>query len=372
MRILVLGATGYVGSRVVPALLDAGHEVVAASSSVPDPDRFAWGRDVEWVKCDVTDEMAVRAAVQQVDGICYLVHSLNVRGFADRDRAGADVVRDAVLDSDVRRIVYLSGLVPDASPDELSRHICSRLEVEQVLAEAASERCSVLSLRAGVVIGAGSTSFEVIRQLSTLLLVQPVPSWLENRVQPIAVSDVLRAMVEAFADDHLAGAVDIGGPNVLPYSRLLAECARASGLLRVRVPTLPLPPPLVSLGAAAMCAAPFWTVHALIESLRHEMVCRPGETWVPKDGEPLLGVREAMTRSLGRAGSTPEAPLASDPDWTRMRAPVLDELRAPASVRAGTSLALKRVRALVGAGALTGLYRAASNAAVERSRRAQA
>ena len=171
-------------------------------------------------------------------------------------------MRDAVRDSDVRRVVYLSGLVPERRADELSRHISSRLEVEQVLAEAASERCSVLSLRAGVVIGAGSTSFEVIRQLATLLLVQPVPSWLENRVQPIAVSDVLRAMVEAFADDHLTGAVDIGGPNVLPYSRLLAECSRAAGLLRVRVPTLPVPPPLVSLGTAAICAAPFWTVHA--------------------------------------------------------------------------------------------------------------
>ncbi|WP_051276623.1 NAD-dependent epimerase/dehydratase family protein [Marmoricola sp. URHB0036] len=346
MRILVLGATGYVGSRVVPALLDAGHEVVAASSSSPDPDRFAWGHEVEWRRCDVTDALAVRAAVSGVDGVCYLVHSLNVRGFADRDRIGAEAVRDAVLDGDVRRVVYLSGLVPDAPVDELSAHISSRLEVEQVLEEAASERCSVLSLRAGVVVGAGSTSFEVIRQLATLLLVQPVPSWLENRVQPIAVSDVLRAMVEAFADDHLTGAVDIGGPNVLPYSRLLAECARAAGLLRVRIPTLPVPTPLVSLGTAAMVAAPFWTVNALIESLRHEMVCRPGETWVPKDGQPLLGVREAMARSFGAPGSGPEAPLPSDPDWTRMRAPILDELHAPATVRAGASLALRRVRAL--------------------------
>jgi hypothetical protein len=112
------------------------------------------------------------------------------------------------------------------------------------------------------------------------------------------------------------------------------------------VPTLPVPAPLVSLGTAAMVAAPFWTVHALIESLRHEMVCRPGETWVPKDGQPLLGVREAMVRSLGEPGTGPEAPLASDPEWTRMRAPVLDELHAPATVRAGASLALKRVRAL--------------------------
>src|SRR4051812_31147818 len=348
MRILVLGASGYVGSRVVPALLEAGHEVVAASSSTPDPDRFGWGHEVPWVRCDVTDPEAVRSALSDVDGICYLVHSLNVRGFVDRDRVGAQVVRDAVRDSGVRRVVYLSGLVPDVPSDELSAHISSRLEVEQVLSEAESDRCSVVALRAGVVIGAGSTSFEVIRQLSTLLLVQPVPSWLENRVQPIAISDVLRAMCESFADDHLTGAVDIGGPNVLPYSRLLAECARAAGLLRVRVPTLPVPAPLVSLGAAALVAAPFWTVNALIESLRHEMVCRPGETWVPKDGLPLLGVREAMARSFGEPGSGPEAPQPSDPDWTRMRAPVLDELHAPATVRAGASLALRRVRALRG------------------------
>ena len=347
MQILVLGATGYVGSRVVPALLEAGHQVVAASSSVPAPKRFAWGDCVDWVRCDVTDEEAVRLALTDVDAVLYLVHSLSSRLFEERDRRGAEVVRDAVAQSGVRRIVYLSGLVPDVPAEDLSRHIASRLEVEQVLGEAQSAERTVLSLRAGVVLGAGSTSFEVIRQLATLLLVQPVPSWLEHEVQPVAVSDVLRAMVEAFADDRLTGAVDIGGPDVLPYSRLLAECSRAAGLLRIRVPTVPVPAPLVSLGAAAMSAAPFWTVASLIESLRHDMVCREGHTWVPQDGLPLLGVREAMGLALGPAGSTPEAALPSDPDWTRMRAPVLDELRAPATVRAGASLALRRVRALL-------------------------
>ncbi|MCW2762361.1 MAG: hypothetical protein JWR85_2562, partial [Marmoricola sp.] len=343
MKILVLGATGYVGSRLVPALLEAGHGIVAASSSAPAPKRFPWGDQVDWVRCDVTDEDAVRLALTDVDAVCYLVHSLDSRTFEDRDRHGAEVVRDVVADSGVRRIVYLSGLVPDVPAAELSRHISSRLEVERVLSEAQTSERTVLSLRAGVVLGAGSTSFEVIRQLATLLLVQPVPSWLEHRVQPIAVSDVLRAMVEAFSDDRLTGAVDIGGPNVLPYSRLLAESSRAAGLLRVRVPTVPVPAPLVGLGTAALSAAPFWTVTALIASLRHDMVCRPGHTWLPQDGLPLLGVRESMDLALGPEGSSPEAGLPSDPDWTRMRAPILDELHAPATMRAGASLALRRV-----------------------------
>jgi uncharacterized protein YbjT (DUF2867 family) len=346
VRILVLGATGYVGSRVVPALLDAGHEVVAASSSPPAPRRFTWGEQVRWVQCDVTDEAAVRRALTDVDGICYLVHSLSSRTFEDRDRRGAETVRDVVASSAVRRIVYLSGLVPDVPAGDLSPHIASRLEVETVLEQSATAERSVLSLRAGVVLGAGSTSFEVIRQLATLLLVQPVPTWLQHQVQPIAVSDVLRAMVEAFADDRLTGILDIGGPDVLPYARLLKECSRASGLLRVRVPAMLVPAPLVGLGTAALSAAPFWTVTALIASLRHDMVCRPGHTWEPDDGQPLLGVGEAMERALEPDGTTPEAGLPSDPDWTRMRAPVLDELHAPASVRAGASLALRRLQAL--------------------------
>lgn len=348
MRILVLGASGYVGSRVVPGLLQAGHQVVAASSSEPRPARFAWGDEVDWVRCDVVDEEAVAAAMAGVDAVLYLVHSLDSRGFEALDRRGAAVVRDAVGVAGVRRVVYLSGLVPQVPFEELSRHIRSRLEVEEILAEADSPTCSVLSLRAGVVLGAGSTSYEVIRQLATLLLVQPVPSWLEHKVQPVAISDVVRAMVEAFADERMTGSVDLGGPNVLPYSRLLAESARAAGLLRVRVPTLPVPSPLVSLGAAALSAAPFWTVTALIESLRHDMVCRREHTWVPQDGRPLIGVRMAMAMALAPAGSSPEAPLPSDPAWTRMRAPVLDELRAPATVRAGASLALRRVLGVLG------------------------
>lgn len=339
MQVLVLGATGYVGSRLVPLLLAEGHDVVAGSSAPPAPDRYCWGSRVSWQRCDVTDAAAVRRAVAAVDAVVYLVHSLQDRRFAVRDRLGAEHVRDAVDGAGVHRLVYLSGLVPEL-PDghRHSPHIGSRLEVERILAQA---RCDVLTLRAGVIIGAGSTSYEVIRHLASLLLVQPVPTWLDSLVQPVAVSDVLLALVAALADDAPTGDVDLGGPDVLGYPELLAAYGRAAGLVRLQVPALVAPMALSGLVTAALVGAPFWTVTALIESLRHSMVGRPERLWAPPDGVVLLGVEEALARAVAGAGD--EGPLPSDAPWTRMRAPVLDEVRAPTVLRAGASLALRRL-----------------------------
>ena len=340
MRILVLGATGYVGSRLIPALLDEGHAVVAASSSEPVPDRFEWGSDVDLMQCDVTSATQVAAALVDVDAVCYLVHSMSARGFAGKDLMGAQVVRRGVDDAGVSRLVYLSGLVPDVPRDELSAHITSRLEVEEELLGA---KGSTVALRAGVIIGAGSTSFEVIRQLGSLLVVQPIPRWLRSRVQPIAVTDAVRALVEALSPDSgLTGSVDIGGPDVLRYPRLLAAYSRAARLLRVRVPVFLAPTMGVAAGTAGLVQAPFWTVTALVESLRHDMVCRPSATWVPASGGDLMSVNEAMQRAVSGIGL--EGPLPSDPDWTRQQTPVLDALPLPRSVRAGASLAWHRLR----------------------------
>ena len=218
--VLVLGATGYVGSRLVPALLAAGHEVVASSSRVPDPAAYEWGHAVEWRRCDATDPGQVARALEGVDALCYLVHSLDGPQFADRDRVAARTTAEAVAASDVRRVVYLSGLVPDPSGRPLSDHLASRHEVEGLLATSGR---STLALRAGVVIGAGSTSFEIVRQLATLLVVQPVPLWMHRQVQPVAVSDMVRALVEAVADEEPTGSLDVGGPDVLSYPALLAH-----------------------------------------------------------------------------------------------------------------------------------------------------
>lgn len=344
MRILVLGATGYVGTRLVPHLLEHGHEVVAASSSQPRPDHFGWDDRVRAIRCDVTDASAVEAALADVDAVVYLVHSLDRTDFGDRDRVGAETVAAAVAASGVQRLVYLSGLVPDVPEDELSAHIASRLEVERILLGATD---GAVALRAGVVLGAGSTSFEIIRQVATLFLVQPVPTWMHSSVQPVAISDVLRAVGEALADDGPRGAVDLGGPDVVAYPDLMRTCGREAGLTRVRVPAPVAPSALVGLATALATTAPFHTVTALIESLRHDMVCRPAATWVPRAGGPLLGVEEAVGRALTPRYAGPEGSLPSDPGWTRPL-PALDVVPLPAVGKAAARLALHRLRTLLG------------------------
>ena len=265
---------------------------------------------------DATDRGAVLRATEGVDAVCYLVHGLATRGFRRRDALAARAVRDAVSSNGVGRVVYLSGLVPDVPREELSPHILSRLEVEEILLESTA---ATLSLRAGVVIGAGSTSFEIIRQTSSTLLVQPVPSWMHSRVQPIGIADVVRALADSLEGDA-TGAVDIGGPDVVTYPELLAMYADVAGLQRLQVPVPGAPVRAVALGAGLVSAAPYWTAAALVHSLRHDMVCRPGQPDpAAVDLTDALPLREAMEQAVladGRGGRA-AGRERSDPAWVR-------------------------------------------------------
>jgi hypothetical protein len=203
-----------------------------------------------------------------------------------------------------------------------------------------------------VIIGAGSTSFEIIRQSASTLLVQPVPVWMRSRVQPIAIADVVRVLADSLEGDA-TGTVDIGGPDVVTYPELLDMYAEMAGLPRLQVPVL-TPVPLVSLTAGLVSAAPYWTAAALVRSLAHDMVCRPGQPDPAKvDLTDALPLREAMEQAVlaDGPGGRVSGREPSDPAWVRASwvERSLAATRLPGTTLLGSALhvAEHRVRGLL-------------------------
>jgi uncharacterized protein YbjT (DUF2867 family) len=330
MRVAVVGASGYVGSRLVPELLRRGHDVVATHHRSPAT-AYPWSADVAWRRVDVHDEDRVVEALEGVDAICYLVHGLDSDDFMQRDRQAADNVAYATGVVGAGRLVYFSGIVPDLPDGELSDHLLSRLEVEEILATA---DCPVLTLRASMVVGAGSTSFEVMRQMSTRLgVVQTVPAWMGSSViQPVAVADAVWFLAEAVERPDVTGHLDVVGPDRLSYVSLLRTYAARARLLRVQVPVWLAPVEAVARVAGALVDVPSSTVESLIPSLGHDMVAeRDAADVLGEPPEGRLGVSDAVSRSLAttRAGDgapdgaavdgDPQAPSAGDPSWAQHR-----------------------------------------------------
>ena len=332
---LVSGATGYIGGRLVPELLDAGFRVRCMAR---DPDRLRdhpWAGRVETVKADVTRPATLPAALDGVDVAFYLIHSLNTGpGFEQTEQRSARAFAYAAKDAGVSRIVYLGGMVPEsARVEELSPHLRSRLGVGRILRESG---VPTVELRAAVVIGSGSASFEMLRHLTERLPVMVTPKWVGTRIQPIAVRDVLRYLVGAAAAP--AGAVgagrvaDIGGPDVLTYREMMQRYAKVAGLRPRVILSVPvLTPTLSSLWVGAVTPVPASIARPLVESLRHEVVCRDHTvaTLVPDPPQGLVGfdaaVRLARARvkeanvatrwtSAGVPG-VPSDPLPTDPEW---------------------------------------------------------
>lgn len=276
MRCAVIGSTGYLGTRLVPRLLARGDEVAVLVRSPQKLALTTWADAVDVVPGSLEEPEAVAHLVTGADVVVHLAHALEQSDFPARDRAAAHTVAEAATAAGVTRLVYLGGLRPAGTA--VSRHLASRAEVADVFL---ASPVPTAALEVGIVVGSGSASFEMIRYLAERVPVLPGIPWLAHRTQPIAVDDVLHALVAATVlPPEVDRRFEVGGPDVLTYLDLVQRYARIAGLpQRVAVPVpLPVPPGGPTVAALAMellSPLPRRLVEPLIESLRHELVCDP-------------------------------------------------------------------------------------------------
>jgi uncharacterized protein YbjT (DUF2867 family) len=265
MRIVVAGASGFVGRRLCPALEQAGHDVVAMTRN-PDGYRGA-GRPV---RADVHDAASLDDALAGADAAYYLVHSLDDPDFRRADAEAARTFAKAAGAAGLRRIVYLGGLGDDA--DDLSAHLRSRREVERILGEGG---VPVITLRAGIIVGHGGISWEMTRQLVEHLPAMITPRWVRTRTQPIGIADVVRYLVGILeAPVEGSRSFDVGGPEVLEYVQMLRRVAAIEGRTLLVVPVPLLTPRLSSRWLSLVTDVDVQTGRSLVDSMSNEVVVR--------------------------------------------------------------------------------------------------
>jgi uncharacterized protein YbjT (DUF2867 family) len=262
MQVAVSGATGFVGSALAGALADAGHEVTALTRR---PEQYHGVGDP--VGFDISDPLTLRPALEGQDVVYYLVHSLAKVDFSGEDRLGAEAFASAATDAGLAQVIYLGGLGDSA--DDLSEHLRSRREVESILLAGAP----TTALRAGLVIGDGGISWEILRQLVERLPVMITPRWVQTRTQPISLGDALDALVGVLGRDEAVGETyEIGGPDVLTYRSMMETAARVMGRRRLIVPVPLLSPRLSSHWLRLITDVDLQTARALIDSMTNEVV----------------------------------------------------------------------------------------------------
>jgi uncharacterized protein YbjT (DUF2867 family) len=321
--VLVTGASGYVGGRLVSELLAHGHTLRCVVRAPRKLDPAPWRRRVDVVQADVAGDL--REAMEGIDVAVYLVHTVGEgRDWVARERAVAENFRRAAERAGVRRIVYLGELGDDKT--ELSDYLHSRHEVGSVLAAGPVD---TVELRAAVVIGSGSASFEMLRYLTEVLPVMITPKWVKTLCQPISIRDVLNYLVAVIeAPGALTGVLEIGGPDVVSYAELMAAYAQEAGLPDRRLITVPvLTPRLSSLWVGLVTPVPAQIARPLVGSLINSVTVSDhrAETMFPFERVPL---KEAIHNAIGRtaigdvptkfddAASQVWQSSATDPTWT--------------------------------------------------------
>ncbi|GAY14308.1 DUF2867 domain-containing protein [Mycobacterium sp. shizuoka-1] len=323
-RCLVTGATGYIGGRLVPRLLDEGHVVRALARNPAKLAGVPWRDRIEVAAGDLSDADSLTDAFADVNVVYYLVHSMGASAdFAADERRAAQNVVTAARAAGVRRIVYLSGLHPEGV--ELSTHLASRTTVGEILIASGIE---TIVLQAGVVVGSGSASFEMIRHLTDRLPVMTTPKWVHNKIQPIAIRDVLHYLAAAAtAAVPMSRTWDVGGPDVLEYGDMMQIYAEVAGLTHRRMLVLPvLTPRIAALWVGLVTPIPSGLARPLVESLHCDAVMdnHDIDSIIAPPPGGLTPYRRAVVLALdcvtrGEVETTWDAGTAAqlpgDPDW---------------------------------------------------------
>lgn len=280
MRILLTGANGYIGSRLLIVLAEAGHEVIALVRSkkrLKIPSYIAM--QVTPLKGDLLRPITLP---EKIDAAYYLLHSMGTssEGFSKDEALCAQNLSAALQKTSCKQIIYLSGLAPE---EPLSEHMASRHHVEKILSDS---NIPTTILRAGIIIGSGSASFEIIRDLVEKLPAMIAPRWVENKCQPIAIADVLFYLKEVLANPKcLDKRLEIGGPEQLTYREMLQRFAKIRGLTRVIIPVPVLTPRLSSYWLLFITSTSFPLAQALVNSLKTDAICQDNtiQTLIPHE-----------------------------------------------------------------------------------------
>ncbi len=285
MNILLTGVTGYIGKRLLPVLVGNGHHVICC---VRDRSRLNLGSElaskVSMVEADLLDPDSLSAIPEDIDGAYYLVHSMSSHSgdFEEMERRSAGHFRDRMNRTRVRNVIYLSGIINDRN---LSKHLASRKQVEDILG---SGQYALTTLRAGIIIGSGSASFEIVRDLVEKLPVMIAPKWLKTRSQPIAIRDVISFLERSMDDERTWNrSFDIGGPDVLTYREMLMLYAEVRGLRRVILTVPVLTPKLSSYWLYFVTSTTYSLAVKLVDSMKVDVTCRDNDLAQMLDISPI-------------------------------------------------------------------------------------
>ncbi len=284
MKILLTGASGYIGKRLLPLLVNSGHDIICC---VRDMNRFSppasLKSKISIIQIDLLDKESLKKIPHDIDGAFYLVHSMSAPSdYEDLEQQSAENFRIAINKTNVKHVVYLSGIVNES---ELSKHLASRKNVEIELGKG---NFPLSTLRAGIIVGSGSASFEIMRDLVEKLPLMVTPKWLNTKCQPIGISDVLTLLSKTILNPETYNqSFDIGGPDVLTYKEMLLEFGRIRGLKRY-IFTIPvMTPRLSSYWLYFVTSTSYPLAIALVNSMKIEVVCRNDDINKLLDVQPL-------------------------------------------------------------------------------------